>query len=250
MEPNPTSERPRRQIPLARLLVAAVAFIAIVSCGPANADGVPRDPLDVKPAATTVLALEDDLTFAYMPDTSVSNLEWDVEVEYDTSDVRSVFDHYDAELIAQGFERTSLDEVGDEIEADYLDGTTGVTVDLEVDRDDGRVDVDLDVENPASFDSPPAGFSLMEFSGLEIPFYTDPVDLEWDFNFDHPATGAEAAFAFYDAQLQDMGWRQIELDDDDDDEWEAEYELDGVYLELEAEGDTEIEIEVNKLRFY
>ena len=135
------------------------------------------------------------------------------------------------------------------IEADYENGD-GLTIELEVELDDGRVDVDFDVDD---FVGPfPAGFSLTEFAGLELPIYPDAdvVDVEWDFNFDHPGTDTEAVFDYYDQHLQDLGWTQTELDDGDDDEWEAEYVNEGVHLELEVEDDSEVEIEVNKLRFY
>ena len=81
------------------------------------------------------------------------------------------------------------------------------------------------------------------------------LDVEWDFNFDHPGTDPQAAFDYYDDLLQGLGWNVVEIDDDDDDEREVEYRVgdEDVYLEMEVEEDdagTEVELEFNKLRFY
>lgn len=233
--------------------VATILSLAtlLAACGTSAGSPTPPepDPTEVKPAATVVLALDDGFQFRFMPGEAVTDVEWDVELEYDTRDVEAVFDYYDDALAGQGFTRTDIDRGDDDIEADYENGD-GLTIELEVELDDGRVDVDFDVDD---FVGPfPAGFSLTEFAGLELPIYPDAdvVDVEWDFNFDHPGTDTEAVFDYYDQHLQDLGWTQTELDDGDDDEWEAEYVNEGVHLELEVEDDSEVEIEVNKLRFY
>jgi len=233
--------------------VATILSLAtlLAACGTSAGSPTPPepDPTEVKPAATAVLALDDGFQFRFMPGEAVTDVEWDVELEYDTRDVEAVFDYYDDALAGQGFTRTDIDRGDDDIEADYENGD-GLTIELEVELDDGRVDVDFDVDD---FVGPfPAGFSLTEFAGLELPIYPDAdvVDVEWDFNFDHPGTDTEAVFDYYDQHLQDLGWTQTELDDGDDDEWEAEYVNEGVHLELEVEDDSEVEIEVNKLRFY
>lgn len=231
-------------------LLALPLLAVLTACGAAAAgpDG-PQDPSAVKPAAAQVLAMSDDFTFTFMPGASISNVEWDVELDYETSDVQAVFAYYDAALVGLGFTQTSLDSGDDEVEAEYSNAD-GLDVDLEIERDDGRVQVDLDIDD---FSGPyPAGFSLKTFAGVDIPIYdgADVVDVEWDFNFDHTSNGAQEVFDYYDGHLQSLGWTQTDLDDGDDDELEAEYVKDGVHLELEVEGDTAVELEFNKLRFY
>lgn len=266
--PSGVRENKPRRSPLPVLLGVLVLF-ALAACGPANAgpgdgngdpDPSPNpDPTTLKPSAEEVLALDNTFDFEYMPGAAVDDLEWDVEVEYDTDDVRAVFDHYHGVFTGLGFAQRELDEGSDEIEAEYFEAGTNRWIEIEVELDDDdHVEVDLDIEDPRSFAPPPDGFgfSLTTFVDLEIPFYAgaDIRDLEWDFNFDHPATDTEEVWNYYDGLLQDLGWNQIDLDDDDDDEWEAEYERDRVFLELEVEDDddgvTEVEIEFNDLRFY
>lgn len=234
------------------LLLLALPLLALLAaCGSAQTGPKgPQDPTATKPAAATVLAMDDDFAFTFMPGETISEVEWDVEIDYDTRDVQAVFDYYHAQLTAAGFAQTSLDGGGDEIEAEYSNATTGLDIDIEVEREDDHVQVDLDLDD---FTGPvPAGFSLKSFGGFDLPIYpgADVDDVEWDFNFDHPSTDPEQAFAYYDGHLQDLGWVQTELDDGDDDEREAEYEMDGVHLELEVEDGTEVELEFNKLRFY
>ncbi len=232
-------------IPIVMLLAACGA----VDAGNLGPDG-PGDPLTAKPAATEVLAMDDDFTFTFMPGVAIDDVEWDVEIEYATRDVQAVYDFYDAELKALGFTRTDIERDDDEVEAEYENTFTGLEIDIEVELDDGRVEVDIDIDD---FTPPfPAGFSLTSFAGFDLPIYDGAtvVDVEWDFNFDHPSSSVEAIFAYYDGHLQDLGWKQTEVDDGDDDEMEAEYVRDGVHLELEVEDDGEVELEFNKLRFY
>lgn len=231
-----------------RLLAMIPLTLLMVACGSTVADPQPRDPLEVKPAAAEVLAMSGDFQFEFLPGATIADVEWDVEIEYATREVQAVFDFYDAELLGQGFTRTSIDLDDDEVEAEY--SKAGLEIDLEVERDGGRVDVDLEIDD---FTGPyPAGFSLTTFAGVDLPIYAgaDVVDVEWDFNFDHPANDVEEVFAYYDGHLQDLGWTQTEIDDGDDDEMEAEYVKDGVHLEVEVEDDGEVELEFNKLRFY
>src|SRR5690606_13030941 len=132
----------------------------------------------------------------------------------------------------------------------YSNATSGLDIDIEVERAANRVAVDLDIDD---FTGPfPPGFSLPSFAGFDLPIYAAAAaaDAERDFNFAHPSDGSTEAFDYYDDHLQSLGWVQTDLDDGDDDELEAEYEKDGVHLELEAEGDTQVELEFNKLRFY
>lgn len=235
----------------------ALAALLFVACSPVNAEG-PQSPTELKPSTTTVLALASDFSFPYLPGARVRDLEWDIEIEYNTRDVRAVFDHYDEVLTGLGFDQRVMkkDHV-DEIEAEYRSATTDVWVELEVELDDGRVEVDLEFEDPHTYEVsdviPP--FSLLEFMGWEIPVYADATvyDVEWDFGFFHPGEDPEEVFEHYDGVLQDNGWAQTSIDNDDHDEWEADYRQNGVHLELEVEaesGGAEVEIELNKLRFY
>lgn len=239
----------------ASLLLTIGLALLLTACGTAgpgpddpNGPNDP-DPTDVKPTATQVLAMSDEFDFTFMPGEDIADVEWDIETDYDTNDVQTVFDFYDTELTAAGFTQTDIETEDNEIEADYSNAA-GVNIEIEVEIDDGNVQVDMDIDN---FTGPfPTGFSLTEFAGLDIPIYdgADVVDVEWDFNFDHPNTGVQAVFDYYDGHLQDLGWTQVEFDDDDDDEMEAEYEMDGVRIELEVEDNSEVELEFNKLRFY
>lgn len=240
-------------MPKLTILLSAAVMLLLSACadaGNGGGGGPQPDPTDIKPSAIAVLAMSDDFGFTFMPDAPLAELEWDVEIEYDTSDVEAVFAYYDAQLLAEGFTQTDLERSGDEVEANY-EGATGLTVELEVEReDDDDVQVDMDTDD---FGGPfPTGFTLTEFAGFATPIYPDADvrDVEWDFNFDHPGTPLEEVFAYYDQHLQDMGWTRTEFEDGDDDELEAEYVREGVYLELEVEDGGEVEIEVNKLRFY
>ena len=245
------------------VLLGILTVLLLAACGQGN--GGPNDPdpdpdpdpVASKPSAETVLALEDELSFTYMA-VATDDLEWDIEIEYDTTDVQAVFDHYASALQAAGFDQEDIEvDDDDEIEAEYTNTSTGVWVEIEVELEDGRVNVDLDIEDPRVHPDGSAipAFSLTEFWDLEIPVYpgVDIRDVEWDFNFDHPTTGAQAVFDYYDQLLQDLGWTQTAIDDDDDDEWEVDYRFEGVHLELEVEQDdagSEVELELNKLRFY
>lgn len=231
-----------------RVLVAIPLMALMVACG-SVADPQPRDPLEVKPAAEAVLQMSDDFAFVFMPGETITDVEWDIEIEYRTRDVDAVYDFYHTELVGLGFTRTSFDWDDDEVDADYSNAD-GLEIEIDIELDDGRVEVDMDIDD---FTGPfPAGFSLTSFAGIDIPIYqgASVADVEWDFNFGHPSTDVEAAFAYYDQHLQDLGWTQTEIDDGDDDEREAEYVNDGVHLELEVEDNAEVELEFNKLRFY
>ena len=240
---------------LAYLLLIALA-VTMTACAtsvndPNAPDGPnPPDPGGDRPTAAHVLTMSDDFDFTFMPGEDIADVEWDIEIDYDTTDFQAVFDYYDAALLSAGFTQTDIETEGDEIEADYSNAATGVDVEIEVSIDDGNTEVDMDIDD---FTGPfPAGFSLTEFGGLDVPIYggANVVDVEWDFNFDHPSTSVQDVFDYYDGQLQDLGWTQVEIDDGDDDEMEAEYEREGVRLELEVEDNSEVELEFNKLRFY
>ncbi len=233
------------------LSILAIPLLALLAACSTAAEGPQGpDPRLVKPAAVDVIAMSDDFAFTFMPGETIADVEWDVEIDYDTRDVQAVYDFYHAELTAAGFTRTDIEAEDNEVEADYTHTTTGLEIEIEVERDDGWVQVDLDIDD---FTGPFApGFSLTSFGGFDLPIYggAEVADVEWDFNFDHPSTNTQEVFDYYDGHLQDLGWTQTELDDGDDDELEAEYENDGVHLELEVEDNSEVELEFNKLRFY
>lgn len=248
------------KLPRFAVLGVLVALV-LAACSPADAQDNEPDPTDVKPAVAAVMALDGTAAadFQYMPNEIIDELEWDIEIEYNTRDVRMVYEHYHNLLTEElGFDQWDLEvDDDDEIEADYLNTTTMVWVEIEVERDDGRVEVDMDIEDPRTYaaDAVPSGFSLTEFMGWDIPVNIAGVtirDIEWDFSFDHPETDYRAVIAYYDQHLQDLGWNRTDVEDDGD-EWEAEYRQDGVHIDLEVEEDddgVEVEIELNKLRFY
>src|SRR5690554_1165214 len=111
-------------------LLGALAVMVFVACSPADANG-PTDPVSVKPSAATVMAMSDEITFEFMPGEAIDDIEWDIEIEYNTRDVRAVFDFYDAELSGLGFDQVDIEvDDADEIEAEYRNTTTGVWVEL------------------------------------------------------------------------------------------------------------------------
>lgn len=156
-----------------RMGVAALAVLAAcdsASAGNGGGNGNDQpDPVDVEPSAVEVLALSDDSTFEFMPGAPLAEREWDVEIQYATRDVGAVFDFYGAALVAEGFTRTGIERGDDEVEADYANDATGLTVELEAELDDGWVQVDMDTD---VFLVPfPTGFTLTEFAGFETPIY-------------------------------------------------------------------------------
>lgn len=249
--------RERRHRTWLLLALGLVAAFALAACSSANGDGN-KPPEEPKPNPNTALELTDDVGFQYLPGAQVTELEWEIEVKYNTQNVRAVFDHYEAALTDLGFTLVEKEkDHQDEIEAEYLHAGTGVRADLEVELDYGRVEVELEFKDPKVYEPtdtiPP--FGLLGFGDFEVPVYPGATvfDVEWDFGFFHPTEDPLATFEHYDQVLQDLGWVQTEIDNDPDDEWEADYRQDGVHLELEVEaerGGAEVEIEVNKRRFY
>ncbi|WMT56019.1 hypothetical protein [Truepera radiovictrix] len=79
-----------------------------------------------------------------MPDVSVRDLDWSLDVEYATEDFVAVFDHYDGLLRGAGWERTDLSESEGEREADYVRGD--FEAELEVERESGRTEVELEID--------------------------------------------------------------------------------------------------------
>lgn len=235
-------------------LTVVSALALLVACSQAsqeNGGGPPGDqPPSERPAANLVLEANADFEFAYMPEVPVTALEWDVEIDYAVRDVQGVFDHYDAALAGLGFTRTSLETDNDEIEARY--SREGVTIELEVELDDGRTQVDFDLDD-LNAGTAPATFTLREFGGIEIPFYdAEIVEVEWDFGFHHATTDHQSVFEYYDAALRDLGWARTDLETEGD-EIEADYAREGVRLDLEVDREgnhVDVELEFNKLRFY
>ena len=231
-------------------LLASGLVALLTACATAVAGPNDPGPEPARPSADDVLASSDEFAFTFMPGEDIANVEWDVEIDFDTGDVQAVFDFYDSWLTAAGFTRNDFVAEDDEVEAAYSNAATGVNVAMRVELEDGDVQVDLDIDDlMGPF---PAGFTLTSFGGLDVPVYdgADAVDVEWDFHFDHPSAGTQAGFDYYDGPLADLGWTQTEIDDGDDEELEAEYERDGVRLELEVEAGSAVELELNDPRFY
>lgn len=239
-----------------RTLALAAALVGLTACG-AAADGDPTNgdaPPAAGPPTNQVLAVTEDFALPYLPAVAVEEREWDVELDHDVRDVEGVFDHYDAQLTAAGFERTDLEREGDEIEASYAH-PDGASVELEVEVDDGRTQVDLDADDLGAA-TDPEPFTARAFGPFEIEFHeADVVEIEWDFEVDYAgdATSVEEAYAHYHGALTELGWTHTEGETEWD-EIEADYfSRDGVELELEVEEDdgrVQVEIELDKDRFY
>lgn len=234
-------------------MLAAFVFVA---CSPADAGPGTPDPTQFKPAAVEVVGLNNELDFIYYPGADLANHEWDIEFEYVTREIADVYAHYHDVFTDLGFTRTNYDAESSEIEADYRN-TDGVEISVELERDDGRVDVEIDIDAPGVYSGEEAANpSPTSFLGMDIPVFPGVTirDVEWDYNFDHPDTEGALVFEHYDDQLQLRGWDLTEIDNDDDDEWEADYrQPNRVHLELEVEQEgrlTEVEFELNKARFY
>jgi len=75
---------------------------------------------------------------------AVLELEWEVELKHDTRDHRRIFSWYDDGLLAQGWERVSIDRDSDETEAEYV--LDGMKLELEVEQDGNRVEVEFELE--------------------------------------------------------------------------------------------------------
>lgn len=74
----------------------------------------------------------------------LTELEWEVELKHDTRDVQRVFRWYDEGLRAQGWPRTDIERDSDETQARYV--LDGMRLELEVELDDGRVEVEFELE--------------------------------------------------------------------------------------------------------
>lgn len=246
-----------RLIKQLRYALFVVAVVGLSACG-ADQDPGPSDPggdaPSSGPAASEVLNTTQDFQMDYLPAVEIVEREWDVELGYDVQDVSGVYAHYHDALAAEGFTRGGFEDEGDEVEADYTHAD-GRSIDLEVDLDDGRTQVHLDLDD-ATTTVDPDPFTARSFGGLEILFYdADVVEIEWDFEVDYAAgsTTVQEAYDFHHDALADMGWMHIEGETEWD-EIEADYFVkDGVELELEVEEDdgrVVMEMELDEDRFY
>ena len=76
------------------------------------------------------------------------------EVVPDGTDTRTIFEtdaslqevyvYFDAQLTAQGWQQTSIENDDDEIEADYT--REGCELEFELERDDGRYELEIDID--------------------------------------------------------------------------------------------------------
>ncbi|MFA5568872.1 MAG: hypothetical protein WC972_09500 [Trueperaceae bacterium] len=140
----------------------------------------------------------------FMPDVPVSQLEWELELEYDLDDVAAVYDHYDQALMRLGFSRTSYESDDDKIEARYA--WAGLRASLEVESEDHGTRVDLEIEGHASA-SDGSAFRFDEFGGINFPFFNATITaIEWQVEFRHTTRDYERVFRYYDQGLLSQGW--------------------------------------------
>ena len=219
--------------------------------GPSDGDGngTPPPGSGSRPSGIEVIEVVSDSGFDLdLFGSSATNLEWDIEIEFNTNDMNAVYNYYVSWLEDLGATVEREDRDSDEIEADFR--SDDFDAEISVELDDGRVEFDFDVDVRDGVE-----FDILQFSGEEFPIYenAEVYDVEWDFNYDHVGASAQDVFNHYDNWLRNNGWTQRDIDDDDDDEFEAEYHREGVWLELEVEADdgvVEVEWEINKARFY
>lgn len=208
-------------------------------------------PSEGRPEAAAVFERVGDFSLRAAPGFDIIEREWDLDIEYDSRDASTIFDFHDAAFIDQGFSRVSFEQdiPDNEFEAEYR--RDNLEIGLEVELDDGKVEVEIDITETASFSREP--FSLERFAGIEIPFYDAPfIEVDWEIETDYATRDIDALYDYYDDSLLGLGWQQISFERDGD-EIDADYEKDGVKLELELELDdnrVEVEIEIDKDRFY
>ncbi len=231
-----------------KYLVIVLSALLLSACG----SGTPSPENPANPSQPTAPSVfEDNQNFALAPASGFNALEreWDIELDYATSDIQAVFDLYDADLAGQGFTRTSLETEDGEFEADYR--RDNLLLELEIERDDGSAEVDFDLTESAPVAS--NAFSLTEVAGVSLPEVNAGIaQVDWDFNIDYDTSDLDAIFAHYDAALASLGWSRSDLEREDD-EIEADYRKNGVELELEVsldDGEVEVDIELNKALFY
>jgi len=246
-DPDRKREEPARTARLAVALLGGLLALALVSCNLAQAEDSGPPGGTAWTGATQALA--DTFALEFLP-AGVTGLKWELEVDYDTAGVRAVFDHYDAALVGEGFERVgSVRQTGDRLAADYHDAASGADVELEVEPDRGRVQAELEIAFGGGTATPPTGFGLAEAIGPRLVDYpgAEPVEIEWELEFFHPSTDAEAALEHYDAQLVSLGWSRLEKGPDGPGKWEAMYLKGGLKLELDAKaeaGGARLELEL------
>lgn len=182
----------------------------------------------------------------FMPGVAVSKLEWELELTYAVNDLHGVYNHYDRELRRMGFNRTAFEADADEIEAEY--SWDGLKASLEVESDEGKTEVELELDGSASR-SHGGTFRFERFGGINLPFFNaEIVKLEWEVEFLHATTDHDSVFRYYDEGLLQQGWHRTDTDFDDD-EIEANYVNGDLRLELEVErenGQVEVEFELKK----
>lgn len=219
-----------------RTLLPVLLLAVALLFQPAAAQAVTPRPPAAQPAG-------DAWSFGiqFPPGAPVTELEWELEAEFATRDFRAVFAHYDALLGGLGFERTSLDDDSDEVEAEYRLG--GLEAELEVELEGDRTEVELEIEGRAR-----RGSGLFtDTGGLNVPLYPAALlKLEWEVELLHDTGDHRSVFAWYDDGLRAEGWERTGLDRSSG-ETEARYVLGDLRLELEVEredGFVEVEFEL------
>lgn len=225
-------------------LLCLIGLLLVTACS-----SQANQPPDSRPTPSTIIQNNSNFNLPFPNSIPSSERQWEIEIDYASSAVEAIFNFYNDAFIAQGFVRTDFEKEDDDFEAKYRKGS--VTIELEIDRDDGTTEVEIDITDSAT--ASVRSYGLTNFGDISIPLFNATIkEIEWDFKSKYDSSDIEAIFSHYDNLLTNLGWQRSKLERDDN-EIEADYRKDGVKLELELEQDDdkiEVEIEVNKLRFY
>jgi hypothetical protein len=226
--------------PALRSFCAAALLLCVTACGaqPAPSDPPTNGDPPSPPPAVAQFALET------APSYTALEREWEIDIEYQSTDLEGIFAFYDQDLQAQGWQRVSLERESGEIEADYR--KDGLELALEVELEDGRkIEVEIDIEELTVSG---ARYDLSGLPGLTLNFVPDVRILarEWDIDIRYDSTDVEGIFAHYDGLLQGQGWRQTDIERDAN-EIEADYRRDGseAGLEVEVEDGRFVDVELD-----
>lgn len=236
--------------------LSTVFALSLTACGvqaapptPPTEPAPPTDPTDpAPPTAPTDPAPPTeptDVNVALTPASGITVIEreWDVELNYSTTDWEAIYAFYDQDLQAQGWQRISEELSSDEYDADYI--KDGLELELEVELESGYVEVEIDIDEVGGAD---VEYSLYELPGLTLNLYPDTtlITREWDFEFEYASGDVQTIFDHYDGLLQSQGWQQVSVSGEGSD-LEATYQLGAATLDLdvELEGTNEVEVEID-----
>lgn len=242
-----------------RLLPLSTVFaLTLTACGvqaaptppapptPPTDPAPPTDPTDPVPPTDPAPPTEPtavNVALTSTPGITVIEREWDTELNYSTTDWEAVYQFYDQDLQAQGWQRVSEELSSDEYDADYI--KDGLELELEVELESGYVEVEIDIDEVGGAN---VEYSLYELPGLTLNLYPDTalITREWDFEFEYASSDVQTIFNHYDGLLQSQGWQQVSVSEDGSD-LEATYQLGAARLDLdiELEGNNEVEVEID-----